>query len=107
MRDLAAAYALGALSPEETRQFEAFLASSPEAQREVAEYRDVAALLALAGPEAAPTDGLRERVLGRLSRQKTVPLPRRTNRAVWGALAASLVAAVGLGSAAASRRGPS
>ncbi len=104
MRDLAAAYALGALSPEETRQFEAFLTSSPEAQREVAEYRDVAALLALAGPEATPTDGLRERVLGQLSRQKTVPLPRRTNRGVWGALAASLVAAVGLGSALVSTR---
>ena len=47
--DLAAAYALGALSPDEARRFEAFLATSPEAQREVAEYREVAALLALGG----------------------------------------------------------
>ena len=50
LQDLAAAYALGALSPEEARRFEAFLAGSPEAQREVAEYREVAALLALGGP---------------------------------------------------------
>ncbi|HJR51059.1 MAG TPA: hypothetical protein VJ794_08140, partial [Gemmatimonadales bacterium] len=54
-QDLAAAYALGALSAEEARRFEAYLAGSPEAQREVAEYREVAALLALAGPEPAPS----------------------------------------------------
>ena len=48
-RDLAAAYALGALAPEDARRFEEFLAGSPETQREVAEYRDVAALLALGG----------------------------------------------------------
>ena len=47
--DLAAAYALGALSPDEAQRFEAFLATSAEAQREVAEYREVAALLALGG----------------------------------------------------------
>jgi anti-sigma-K factor RskA len=104
MQDLAAAYALGALSPEETRQFEAFLVSSPEAQREVAEYRDVAALLALAGPEATPNDGLRGRVLARVGRQKTASIPRRTNPVAWGALAASLLAAVGLGSALVSTR---
>jgi anti-sigma-K factor RskA len=105
VRDLAAAYALGALSPEETREFEAFLASSPEAQHEVAEYRDVAALLALAGPEAGPSEGLRERVLGGISTQKTRSIPRRTNPIVWGALAASLVGVVGLGSALMSTRG--
>jgi anti-sigma-K factor RskA len=99
VRDLAAAYALGALSPEESREFEAYLASSPEAQREVAEYRDVAALLALAGPEAAPSDALRERVLSKVGAHKTRSLPRRTSRTVWAALAASLIAAVGLGSA--------
>jgi anti-sigma factor RsiW len=63
-QDLAAAYALGALSPEEARRFEAYLAGSPEAQREVAEYREVAALLALAGPESVPAPDLRDRVLG-------------------------------------------
>ena len=60
MHDLAAAYALGALSADEAQRFEAFLATSPEAQREVAELRDVAALLALGQSEAAPSADLRD-----------------------------------------------
>lgn len=99
-RDLAAAYALGALAPEEARRFEAFLAGSPETQREVAEYRDVAALLALDGGEAAPSGDLRRRVLARVAETKGVPLrpPRARGRAaLWVALAASLTAVLGLG----------
>jgi anti-sigma-K factor RskA len=99
-RDLAAAYALGALAPEEARRFEAFLAGSPETQREVAEYQNVAALLALGGGEAAPSDDLRGRVLARVAETKAVPLrpARARGRAVlWVALAASLIAVVGLG----------
>jgi anti-sigma-K factor RskA len=99
-RDLAAAYALGALAPEEARRFETFLAGSPETQREVAEYRDVAALLALGGAEAAPSDDLRQRVLARVAETKGVPLrpPRARGRAaLWVALAASLTAVLGLG----------
>ena len=57
LRDLAAAYALGALSPEETRAFESYLATSAEARQEVAELRETAALLALGGPEAEPAPG--------------------------------------------------
>ena len=99
LQDLAAAYALGALSAEEARRFEAYLAGSPEAQREVAEYREVAALLALAGPEPAPSSDLRERVLarGRASSTRPDAGPRRSARPPWLALAASLVAVVGLG----------
>jgi anti-sigma-K factor RskA len=98
LQDLAAAYALGALSSEEARRFESFLAGSPEAQREVAEYRDVAALLALGEPEVAPSPDLRERVLSRMRAGSVRPgaSPRRPS-APWGALAAGLVAAVGLG----------
>jgi anti-sigma-K factor RskA len=110
-QDLAAAYALGALPPDEARRFEALLATSPEAQREVAEYREVAALLALAGTEA-PGAALRERVMARVGEQKTGPLPaadatrrRRPTPALWLALAASLLAAVGLGAALISARG--
>ncbi|HET7425192.1 MAG TPA: anti-sigma factor [Gemmatimonadales bacterium] len=98
-RDLAAAYALGALAPEEARRFEEFLAGSPETQREVAEYRDVAALLALGGGEAAPSADLRQRVLARVAESKVQPLrpARARGRAVlWLALAASLLAVVGL-----------
>ena len=97
-QDLAAAYALGALSAEEARRFEAYLAGSPDAQRDVAEYREVAALLALAGPEAAPSPDLRARVLARgrvSSTRPAVGQPRATKP--WLALAAALVAVVGLG----------
>ncbi len=98
LQDLAAAYALGALSPEETRRFEAFLAGSPGAQREVAEYRDVAALLALGGSEAAPSPDLRERLLWRMGAPSARPQSAHRRQAPWwGALAAGLVAVVGLG----------
>jgi anti-sigma-K factor RskA len=97
-QDLAAAYALGALSPDEARRFEAYLAGSPEAQREVAEYREVAALLALAGPEPVPASDLRDRVLarGRNPSSRPAAVPRR-GQFPWMALAAGIVAAVALG----------
>ncbi|MEP7324423.1 MAG: anti-sigma factor [Gemmatimonadota bacterium] len=103
MQDLAAAYALGALSPEETRAFEEYLAGSRDAQREVAEFREVSALLAEGARGAAPDAGLRERVLQRIGREKVVPLADRRARTprvpfpIWIALAASLILAVGLG----------
>jgi len=103
MQDLAAAYALGALSPEETRAFEAYLAGSPEAQREVAEFREVSALLAEGAPGAAPDPGLRDRVLQRIGRSKGVPLAQRRSPTfgvplpIWVALAASVALAIGLG----------
>jgi anti-sigma-K factor RskA len=102
-RDLAAAYALDALTPEEARQFEAFLATSPEVQREVAEFRDVAALLALAGSEHAAGSDLRDRMLARIGEEKSRRI--RTSPAVWGTLAATLIAAVGLGAAFLSLKG--
>ena len=115
-QDLAAAYALGALSADEARRFEAFLATSPEAQREVREYREVAALLALAGPEPAAGSslpgGLRDRILARVAEQKSRSLPAaasppgvRPSSAVWVALAASLLLALGLGAGLVSVRG--
>lgn len=111
VRDLAAAYALGALGPEEARQFEEFLSGSPEARREVGEYREIAALLALAAPLTAPRPELRARVLGGLKpRRAGGALPSRRARhprpmLLWGALAASLLAVVGLGANLLSLRG--
>jgi anti-sigma-K factor RskA len=116
LQDLAAAYALGALSADETRRFEAFLATSPETQREVEEYREVAALLALGGPEGQTgggslPGGLRDRVLARVGDQQTRPLAAarataaRPSSAVWVALAASLLLAAGLGAGLVSSRG--
>ena len=113
-QDLAAAYALGALPADEVRRFEAFLATSPETQREVREYREVAALLALGGPEGAGSlpGGLRDRVVTRVAEQKARglrPVSRgqaaRPSSVVWVALAASLLLAVGLGAGLVSARG--
>lgn len=100
LQELAAAYALGALEPAETKAFEALLATSPEAQREVAEYREVGALLALNAGGAAPAPDLKDRVIARATSQKVMRmLPRRGNIGwvPWVALAAALVAVVGLG----------
>jgi anti-sigma-K factor RskA len=103
MAELAAAYALGALSPEETRAFEAFLATSPEARREVAEYREVNALLATAARGPAPGTDLRARVSARIGAAGVTSLPSvRARRAVvpgpmWIALAATLLMAAWLG----------
>lgn len=106
--DPAAAYALGALSADDAQQFEALLAGSPEARREVDEYREVAALLGLADAPAAPA-ALRERVLAQVGERKSRVLPgsgvASATRGPWLALAASLVLAAGLGTALVSARG--
>ncbi len=70
MRDLAAPYALGLLSPEEAREFEAFLETSPEAQREVREFREVAALVGEGNAQAVPSPELRDKVIARVTRNK-------------------------------------
>ncbi|MDZ4862751.1 MAG: anti-sigma factor [Gemmatimonadota bacterium] len=103
MLELTAAYALGALGPEETRAFEAWLATSPAGQREVAEYREVGALMALGATAiagAGPSTDLRQRVIERATSQKarSLPAPKvRTGSLVWIGLAASLIAVAGLG----------
>ncbi len=99
-RDLAAAYALGALDADEATRFEALLARDPELAKEVADYREVAALLALAEPTAtAPTEGLRTRVLAGTP-TRVSPFPQRPKPATswmpW-ALAASLLLAAWMG----------
>ena len=96
-RDLAAAYALGALDAPEAKAFEELLARDAELAREVAEYREVAALLALAEPASSPTDGLRARVIAGAPPQADQP-PRRRSRAgvnwmPWALAAALLLAA--------------
>jgi anti-sigma-K factor RskA len=101
LRDLAAAYVLGVLGPEEVRAFEAFLTASPEARREVDEYRETAALLALAGEERRPPPELRARVQAAIAatRERPLGLARRSpwGPIAWVGLAAALLAAVGLG----------
>jgi anti-sigma-K factor RskA len=103
MRDLAPAYALGALSAEEASAFEAALARSPELQREVAEYRELNAVLAAGEPGHPPAE-LRGRLLDRVRTEKVIPLGResRRSRPLFGILlglgvAASTLLSLGLG----------
>ena len=59
----AAPYALGALDGAERASFDAHLATCEICAREVRELREVAGMLALASPAAAPPPGLRERIM--------------------------------------------
>lgn len=61
--DLTAAYALGALTGDERREFEAYLAEHPELQSEVEDLGYVANLLALSPAEHDPPPELRQRLL--------------------------------------------
>ena len=97
LRDLAPGYALGALTPEETRAFEAALAGSPELQREVAEYRELQALLALR-EERAPAADLKRRLRERISAAKSAELGGRAAPPARGGKSAILL---GIGLAAA------
>jgi anti-sigma-K factor RskA len=108
MRDLVAGYSLGALTPEETRAFEAALAISPELQRELQEHRELNALLAMADERTPPADlkgRLRERIgktmeatLGAPAASgDSAPGKRSFTVLVMGAgLAAAVLVAVGL-----------
>lgn len=105
LRDLAAAYALGALSPEEAERFEAVLATSAEARLDVSEYREVAALLGLGGPQAWAGSALGDRVLARIREQQPRTPSRSRSPALWAALAAGLIAVAGLGAGLLAARG--
>ena len=106
LQDLAAAYALGALSEAEMRRFEAGLAESDELRLELAEYREVCALLALDAPSAKPDTNGWERVRAKIARQRERELPPPAVRKVrmplvygigWAAAAAGIVAVAALG----------
>ena len=71
MRELAALYALGALEAQEARAFEEHLAEGCiECAAELGEYESVAAELALTVAPVAPSAGVRERLLARVSEEK-------------------------------------
>lgn len=98
LRDLAAAYVLGALDPDEAREFKRLLAASPELAREVAELREVGVLLARGAPRVEPDPSLRRRVLDRvaLERRRVLARPRTRwlPRLAWAAAVAGIVGAV-------------
>ncbi|MGH7585794.1 MAG: hypothetical protein ACREMH_06070, partial [Gemmatimonadales bacterium] len=99
LRELAAAWALGSLSPEEAREFEALMARSPEVRSEADAYREVAAVLPLGAAIPAPDPGLKAQVLARATgRVKRVQQSgrRKGDRYLRLALAASLLLALAL-----------
>jgi len=59
----AAAWALGALDPDDAAEFEEHFQSCDRCQAEVAEFAPVAKSLALAAPEAEPPDDLEYKTL--------------------------------------------
>ena len=109
--DLAAAYVLDALDPDETRAFEARLADDPALQAEVRAQREALAALADAVPPRRAPAALRDRVLSearsvrpigsatsRAERAaKDAREPGRPSRLPWFVAAAATVAAVALG----------
>lgn len=66
-------YALGALSEEERREFEAYLGEHPELQPEVEDLSALASLLALSPEEHDPPPELRRRILASVEGEATTP----------------------------------
>jgi len=102
--ELAGAYALGALSPEEEQRVSAHLRTCTAGHRELYELREVAALLPLACEEVEPPPALRHRIMleaiePRANVAERGPLrSRRWQRYVLPAVAAAaLVLAAALG----------
>lgn len=99
--DLKDAYALGALTEDERREFEGYLAEHPELQAEVEDLGAIANLLALAPQEYEPPRELRRSLLERIDGATDATLsdyPQRRPGLLSlfgpGGLAATAVAAV-------------
>jgi len=103
MRDMAGLYAVGALSPAEAAEFEAYMRTSPEAQAEVAEFLATAARLGDAVAEAPPA-AMKDRVLAEVAQTRQEPpvvtalASRRPlwRRAVPLAVAAAVILVLGI-----------
>lgn len=94
--ELLAAYAIGGLSDAEARAVEELIASDPEAERVIAEYHQVAGLIAFDAPLQRPDPLLRARVLdtarreGRPGRRRVPLLRTLAAAAVLAAFAVSI-----------------
>jgi len=104
--EVAAVYALGALTADERSSYEEHLDGCAECRSQVAALSDAAAALAFAAPAAAPPAELRSRLLERARADRplapVVPLRRLSGRVAGGLAAAAACAALGLGLWAAS-----
>jgi anti-sigma-K factor RskA len=70
----ASLYALGALPPAETREFEAALRADPQLKALVAELRGAADAMVAGFPHAAPPPGLKSRVIGAVTARAVAPV---------------------------------
>src|SRR5438552_2366412 len=88
--DLAAAYVLDALTPEEQREFEAHLRRCEDCRAAVAELSDAATALAYAAEGPPAPAGLREAILDAASRERPNVVPLRPRWSVpWVASVAA------------------
>jgi len=98
--DLLAAYALGALEPDEIAQVSALLTEHPELRATLAELRATADRLPYGLPEAVPAADLRERVLNHATGRTSTAQPiaaraiGRTRAWIWSFAAIAAVAIV-------------
>ena len=94
-QEQAAPYALGSLSPEERRAFEAHLAGCAACRADVRAFTEVAGALAHTAPSAEPPRGLRDRVLAEARRVRPIRMGvARRSPLPWLAAAAALLLAV-------------
>lgn len=86
-REMAEAYALGALDPEERAAFEAHLASGCAAcEKSLAEARWLVSQLAYLAPEAVPSKALKERLMrsaGAEARVISLPAAKKAAAPIW------------------------
>jgi anti-sigma-K factor RskA len=102
LQAMAAAYVVGALDPDESREFEAHLTQCRECTADVQSLRPVALALAHAVPRRTPPPALRERVLSSIgagAQGRAIGVhPARlswTDARVWLPIAAAFVIAAG------------
>ncbi len=89
IREMAAAYALGALEPDEATRFRHLLATDPRLRREVQEYREVMALLAGSVAPVDPPAGGKARILGRVRQSVDADAASGEARSVAGGTGAA------------------
>jgi anti-sigma-K factor RskA len=93
LHDLAAAYVLDALDPEERWTYEQHLYSCERCREEVAALRETAAELAYVPEGPAPPPQLRERILREARGTRAAEAPPRRKRWLFPATAVAAVAA--------------
>lgn len=101
LHDLAAAYALNALDPEDRWTYERHLDTCERCREEVASLREAATRLAYAAEGPAPRPELRERILRAAREERPAAVNKYRRRWLFPATAlaaaAAAIAAVGLG----------